>query len=224
MKAILVTSLFTALFVFACSKLDTGSSTEPTEKCEICHAVPPGDRVHAAHVERRGYDCGICHAGYSRLPDEEMATSDLLHDNGTVDVVFSTGLYPLERAVYDKSAGQCRSVYCHGYFETGDSGVVSIRDRISAGQCESCHDITKMKTQGHLPHMPGNVLIGLSGLVAGCEMCHAGYSLADSLVNNAAHINGQVEPVADSSCTVCHAVLPPSHAIGRTQCTLCHVR
>lgn len=224
MKRTILPLFVVLLLACGCSKPDSGANSGQDVKCAVCHEFPPKDRVHAAHVGRRGYECALCHKGYPLLADGDLGISDSLHRNGRADIAFSTDRFPLQKAVYDSVPGRCSSVYCHGFFEGGDSAEVTIKDEISAGTCGSCHNIRLMESAGHLPHTPGNVSIGLAGLVTGCGTCHDGYSLADSTVNTATHLDGMSGPVDPARCAACHAGLPATHDAAHEQCVLCHAR
>jgi predicted CxxxxCH...CXXCH cytochrome family protein len=210
-----------AVLVWGCSKLNNDYAINNNNKCLLCHALPPSDKVHAAHTERQKFDCGICHSGCIRQSDSTLIPSAILHNNGKVDVAVSSLFNPTGKAVYDDAAKTCSNVYCHGYFTGGDSAVVNVSDSISIRHCEACHNITQMKTIGHLPHTKDNAGIALANIMSKCENCHEGYSLKDSLVNVSNHVNGIAGPVSDSKCGACHSSVP-QHT-GRTQCVLCHV-
>jgi hypothetical protein len=227
MKTLLILAAVISVLFCHCSKLGGDYGTNNSDKCRVCHQMPPKDRVHAAHTVRRDYDCSTCHKGYSMPKNGIPYTDPSLHANGHRDILFTAAQFPLDSAAFDESSGSCRSVYCHGGIKDGTRSIVNINDSVSVSHCAACHDILQMTTVGHGPHFLNNAAL-LGPLVSACGNCHTGYSLADSTVNSATHINGRSEPVDNARCAACHTVadstLPPSHlAMGRADCILCHV-
>lgn len=99
--------------------------------CGSCHSRPPATLAHPSHGL---YDCGLCHAGYSR--DSVLRRST--HSNGVVEVNGALG-----SGGFSSATRTCNSVYCHGYgmIDTmgiaWNSGTVAWTDSLS---CAGCHD------------------------------------------------------------------------------------
>jgi hypothetical protein len=197
MKALFLFSVFWWVCFSGCSKLAPNSPENTNSTCLACHAVPPADRVHAAHTVRQHYDCALCHPGAVRGADSAVVPAEAIHANGIINVVFSFSRYPLESGVYDSGAKTCNSVYCHGYFPGGDSGTVGVNDSIYLKQCASCNNIQQMTAAGHF---------GMKwSTITNCSLCHTGYNYADQTVNDATHIDGRNLPV---DCLNCHSTVP----------------
>jgi len=135
----LLAFLLAATTFFACAELSPGGkAAEKDLPCAFCHDASPETGAHVAHA---GWDCDLCHAGYSKTgPPYHPST----HDDGVTDV---NGV--LGGGQYSPAGKQCSNIDCHGYGMTGqmgvlwDDGTVGWLDTLS---CGGCHDYTNHMT------------------------------------------------------------------------------
>ncbi len=166
--------------------------TDTVTGCSFCHATPPVDRMHAAHVDTMHYTCDLCHPGAS---DTLLtAAAKKTHVNGVVDVHIATKFDSTGVTFYDPAKKTCNLSYCHGSVIPGDSGIVNINDTVTG--CGFCHDLNKLRLVDH--HV--DTLIELA-IFYKCGLCHPGYDLATQTVNDSLHINGRIDV---AGCDQCH--------------------
>jgi predicted CxxxxCH...CXXCH cytochrome family protein len=167
-------------------------TTDTITGCSFCHATPPTDRMHAAHIDTMHYSCSLCHPGAT---DSQLTTSAReTHANGVVDVHIAKQFDSTGVTYYDPVKQTCNLSYCHGSVIRGDSGIVNIKDTVTG--CGFCHDLGKLRLVAH--HV--DTLIELP-IFYKCGLCHPGYNLATKTVNDSLHINGRIDV---AGCDQCH--------------------
>jgi len=173
--------------------------------CTSCHgtpgvnAAPPVDTqgssvsaavgAHQTHLlggaVSNGFACTTCH------PDN---SGNLLHSNGTTNVVFSAGLSN-QGTTTTWASGGCATSYCHGTFSNGNgANTPSWAGGAAEGQCGTCHGTIV----GNNP-LPGGTHPALGAWT--CGDCHDGYTSASA--NKTLHVNGRV----DLTCVGCHTTI-----------------
>jgi len=173
---------------------DSGNVTinEPMTGCNFCHATPPGDRMHAAHIDTMHYACVLCHQGAS---DSLLSASGRQnHVNGKMDVTIKSSFDTTGKAFYDTGKKTCNLVYCHGAVVPNDSGIVNVRDTVTG--CGFCHDLKKLRLVDHHDSLKLPIKTFYK-----CGLCHPGYDLAAKMVNDSLHIDGTIET---AGCDQCH--------------------
>jgi hypothetical protein len=177
---------------------DTGvvKITDTVTGCGFCHATPPVDRVHTAHVDTMKYACDLCHTGASDSHLTAAARVD--HVNGAIDVHISRTFDSTGVSFYDPVKKTCNLNYCHGSVVPGDSGIVKITDTVTG--CGFCHDLGKLRLVAH--HV--DTLLTLPVFYK-CGFCHPGYDLNSQKANDSLHVNGRVDI---AGCDQCHELRP----------------
>ncbi|MDD5675214.1 MAG: hypothetical protein PHC61_13680 [Chitinivibrionales bacterium] len=172
--------LIIAATLFAgCSQLNDTLSPVGADKCRACHALPPADAVHSAHVDSMHYACDLCHPGVN----DSLLSLANGHGRGVVQVHIEKAFDSAGASYYDPAKKTCNLIYCHGNFLPKDSGIVSVADTLK--NCSFCHP-TPPVDRMHTTHRD------TAGYA--CDLCHAG--AADSQLTAAAkinHINGRVD-------------------------------
>jgi predicted CxxxxCH...CXXCH cytochrome family protein len=175
----------------SCYTCHTGSSGP--QGCRVCHggansSAPPADLLggtstdlvtvgaHQAHLEgstlSAGISCSDCHLRPSGFDDP--AHIDTLTP-GRAEVTFGALSTDSGRVtpVWNRDAGTCSSVYCHGNFSGGDTSLaVRWTGGPAEAECGSCH--------GMPPANPPHPVTS-----QGCWACHT--------YNAANHVNGVVD-------------------------------
>ncbi len=141
-----------------------------TVSCGSCHTLPPATSSHRRHSDSLGYDCNVCHAGYS---ETLLSVSPRTHVDSSISVNGN-----LSGGVYSSVNKRCSGVYCHGSFRGGDTAT-PIWDNGPVG-CGTCHS-TVPTTGAHTVHIANNAI--------GCDSCHAGYRLSDSSTSKLHHVD-----------------------------------
>ncbi len=209
MRSTSASLLLALLALSACGKArqSASESASAEARCTRCHGglenqtgAPPNDLrgtsdpsampvgAHTAHVQAGAlagaFACTACHpdprSGSTHLDGKvELALDGFAHDG-----LPGNGATP----DFDKIAGTCSSVYCHGAFRNGNGGNAPVWNRVGQGQaaCGSCHGAPPPP-----PH-PG---------ATDCGRCHEGYTATS--VNPVTHVNGKLD-VVGLSCTSCH--------------------
>jgi predicted CxxxxCH...CXXCH cytochrome family protein len=172
--------------------------------CDTCHDTVPATGAHLPHVAV-GLTCSECHV----TPATWDAPGHILDDSSDgADVLFGSlanrDLTPSRRtapAAWDRAAGTCSNVYCHGGI-LGDTSATHATPNWAGGAeqvaCGSCHGVPPA---GHAQ--------------SECSTCHvnAGYSTAR-------HINGVVDVGSEPGCSGCHggaaSAAPPRGLNGET--------
>lgn len=164
--------------------------------CASCHEASPTTNAHSAHITK-GYTCENCHA--ATASGSTVIKDKTKHANGDKDVQFSSTSLPFVNS--GTFAGEtCSNVYCHS--DGAGTYTTPVWTSQSTGACGTCHATTTRATAAHQPHLSVSVAYGPqlnnSGVAAACNNCHG----PDYTIN---HVNGSVQLVADTSCTVsCH--------------------
>ncbi len=158
--------------------------------CKTCHggaasSAPPADLLggtstdlitvgaHTAHVLDEGtfakISCANCHAGFSGYANPAHIDTTT---PGRAEVVFGVIATDSGRIspVWDRNAGTCSSIYCHGSFG-GGNGVVPQWIRTGQAECGSCHNLPPT-THTSLPQQQA------------CSICH--------VFEQATHVDGVV--------------------------------
>jgi hypothetical protein len=167
-------------------------TTDTVTGCSFCHATPPVDRMHAAHIDTMHYTCDLCHPGDSLTAVTGVGRAN--HANGVYDVHVAKRFDSTGATFYDPATKTCNLSYCHGAVVPGDSGIVSITDTLTG--CGFCHDLGKLRLVDH--HVDS--LIPISFFYK-CGFCHPGYDLNSKTVNDSLHINGRIDI---AGCDQCH--------------------
>jgi predicted CxxxxCH...CXXCH cytochrome family protein len=211
-----------AVAVFGCGA--GGTSGGPgTEQCNTCHgstesAAPPHDLrgatstselgvgAHQSHLQAAltaQVGCADCH----QVPATEGAKGHA-DDAYPAEVAFSDlaslgGLNP----AWDRGAGTCSNVYCHGASLRGGAAQAPLWTRVDGSQktCGSCHGFPPPPSH---PQMHD------------CSRCHPTVNGHGS-VDPALHIDGELELSYDFlSCSSCHGTnespAPPPDVNGAT--------
>lgn len=158
--------------------------------CRTCHggatsAAPPADLLggtstdlitvgaHQTHVNEDGtfarISCNQCHAQFAGYADPNHIDTTTA---GMAEVVFGVVATDSGRVspVWDRNAGTCSSVYCHGSFDGGNA-VIPRWTGAEQAECGSCHSLPPTS---HTTHEQQH----------GCSTCH--------LFDQALHVNGVV--------------------------------
>jgi predicted CxxxxCH...CXXCH cytochrome family protein len=191
-----------------------GGQGGEAEQCARCHgsaesfAPPPSvagvttaaERpvgAHGAHanpgpVARRGLPCSECHVVPRTVNDEGHLARDL--------VVFG----PLAsaggaRPAFDRGAGTCANVYCHGVTLRAPSNpgplAWTFQQAAGAERCAFCHGFPPPP-----PHVSG---------VVECAPCHSdSVQRGNVILPDGLHLDGKV----DATCGACHPLPPASGA------------
>lgn len=152
-------------------------STRMIGRCVVCHGFPPSTVSHTSHVSVEGYDCNVCHRGYSA---KGFTVDSSTHFNGVVNV---NG--PLAGGSYKSPDSTCSKVYCHGNFPGGLNPVLKWDQ--STVSCNTCH-AQPPATGAHLRHGKTSRY----SVNYDCSVCHAGYK-GDSVAVRATHHDSIVE-------------------------------
>ncbi len=177
---------------FVAGNLGTVKTTDMVTGCSFCHATPPVDRMHSAHIDTMHYACVLCHIGAGET--QLSADAKKLHVNGIVDVQIKSSFDTTGKAYYDNSKKTCNLVYCHGAVVPKDSGIVNIQDTVTG--CGFCHDLNKLRLVDHHDSLKLPIKTFYK-----CGLCHPGYDLATKKTNDALHINGHIDV---AGCDQCH--------------------
>ncbi|MBM3328472.1 MAG: CxxxxCH/CxxCH domain-containing protein [Calditrichaeota bacterium] len=176
-----------------CRTCHTGSSGP--EGCRVCHggtfnSAPPPDLIgregtefvtvgaHQAHLTDNRISnplaCSACHsfAGFASQAHIDTITP------GVAEVTFGVAATDSGRTtpVWDRNAGTCSSVYCHGSITRSDGimrdGIVAEWTRVDGSQraCGTCHAMPPPD-----PHPP----------LATCNVCH--------VYAQTTHVNGTID-------------------------------
>jgi predicted CxxxxCH...CXXCH cytochrome family protein len=92
--------------------------------CDACHGIPPKNGAHEECVEESGFDCFVCHDGYSK---ESNKVNKEFHLNGKNDVILN------EVVGGSYKDGVCSNVICHGVADSPDWKQDAVLS------CISCH-------------------------------------------------------------------------------------
>jgi hypothetical protein len=169
-------------------------TTDTVTGCGFCHATPPVDRVHAAHVDTMHYSCDLCHPGDTVTAVTGEGRTN--HVNGVLDVHIARLFDSTGVTFYDPGKKTCNLSYCHGSVIPGDSGIVAITDTVTG--CGFCHDLGKLRLVAH--HVDSLIPVTI---FYKCGYCHRGYDLNSKTVNDSLHINGRIDI---AGCDECHVL------------------
>ena len=142
---------------------------------------PPHD-AHVRTAITEALDCVECHI----KPTDVLSVGHVFdYPPGVAEVDLGGGRSSL--GTYDRSAGRCANLYCHGN-GLGDNGTLASTDPPMT--CESCHPGANSASMdlGQMSGLHGfHVSVG-----AGCQDCHQA-TTADgmTIVTPTLHINGQ---------------------------------
>ena len=211
---ILVISGF--LLSFNCSKLAEIPTSVLSNKCEVCHQVPPADSMHRPGTNTAV--CQQCHKGYSI--SGTAITLDSTHNNGLINYQCDQCHgYPKADTMWYHASCSLTNINCDSCHagvavknnmiealptsHNNDSGVVGVK-------CNACHGFPP----GGLAHANS------SALHINCDSCHTGVVVKNGAISILA--NHTTSPI---KCIVCHGV-PPNDGIHDTTqkytCDECH--
>jgi len=177
-QKILMLVTATALLM-GCSQLNGNLSPVSGDKCRACHALPPADAVHAAHVDTMHYACDVCHTGAS----DTAQTVGSNHGKGVLQVHIALGYDSAGVSYYDPVTKTCNLIYCHGNFIPGNPGVVKITDTVTG--CAFCHT-TPPVDRVHAAHV--------DTMHYSCDLCHPGDTLTKVTgIGRTNHVNGVLD-------------------------------
>jgi predicted CxxxxCH...CXXCH cytochrome family protein len=188
----------------SCRSCHTGS--EGPEECNTCHGspsniAPPKDLngnvrndslgvgAHQIHVAEtmvtNVYDCAGCHPNIVNFDDPNHI------DDGIAEIIFNSLATDDGRLIpeWDRTAGTCSDVYCHGAFEFGNAGqIVGNSDPViwtdKVANPEACVFCHSLPPQGHFGQ-------GQYNTPGSCAQCHGSVVNANGeIINPSLHING----------------------------------
>jgi predicted CxxxxCH...CXXCH cytochrome family protein len=196
MKKIAIIIAIAGVAWLGCSRLSSDYGTGVLPKCTVCHDLPPVGTVHSVHSAKLGYDCSICHEGYTK---GSALTDGNDHDNGVVDVTISAPFDSLMVASFNPQTKTCTNMYCHGYFPQGDSAAVKESDSLGM-RCNACHNLALMQSRGHFGHTTPATIATVLFQNDNCGYCHLGYNVLTGRVNDSTHCDGKVQTFNCARC------------------------
>ncbi|MDF1544412.1 MAG: CxxxxCH/CxxCH domain-containing protein [bacterium] len=156
--------------------------------------------------------CQTCHL----VPVMMLDSAHLDYGQGGLDSIAELHFgVPVDSdtAKWDRTAGTCSNIYCHGQFEGGKKDNAPVWNQSGQAVCGSCHDVEDNPDQLGWKHDEHVRLFGLL-----CVDCH------QTVVDSALNIVGpewHVNAVADTSI-LNQALCDDCHAGGGASCSLCH--
>jgi len=208
----------------SCDACHTGGTDAWRTSCVFCHGgtdnntgAPPetvrGETdsslkavgAHSAHVTEAawhaGFDCSVCHVGYTAFDDEGH-----IDTQAGAEVVFSGAAG--DSGVYVAATGSCSSIQCHGN-GIEPSGELPWTGAVPM-DCNSCHAFDDDAARSGFHDAHGDFA---------CDVCHgATVDGINNFVDKSLHMNGQPDvqvvsgtwnPVERSCTDSCHIGVRP---------------